>query len=50
MNIKNMNNLDAFQIPICKNCTHNKFEHRNEPNGPKFYDHRCLICKCRQFM
>ena len=45
-----MSKLDSLQIPLCKNCTHTKIEHRNEPDGPKFYDHRCLVCKCRQFI
>ena len=44
-----MSKLDNLQLIICKNCIHANNEHRNEPNGPKFYDHRCLICKCRQF-
>ena len=40
---------DGIASPVCKDCNHSKKEHRNEPDGPKFYDHHCLICKCRQF-
>lgn len=46
----NMSKLNSLQIPICKSCAHSKVEHRNEPNGPRFYDHKCLVCKCRQFI
>ena len=44
-----MSKLDNLQLIICKSCIHVKNEHRNEPNGPRFYDYRCLICKCQQF-
>ena len=44
-----MSKLNSLQIVVCKNCIHIKDEHRNETYGPKFYDHRCLVCKCRQF-
>lgn len=44
-----VNNTNITQIHICKNCNHLKNQHRDEPNGPRFYDHHCLLCKCEQF-
>jgi len=41
--------MNDIQLLMCKNCTHSKNEHRQQPSGPRFYDHRCLFCKCQQF-